>query len=902
MPPKRSALVALLLVATAVVALSPAALANYVGTGTHPWVFVLCKTNNQPLDPAPASYYQQMYADAGARQGKFNWEDWWHDVSFGQLSVTGTVIASGANADAKGWYTVNETRDTWGAESRYQKIVDCANAAAPDVDYSKYYGVVAIYPEAAAFTTAALGVADTTMALTASTTSPTPSPITTNYFPTVPFVMSIEPGGANAETVQVTAMNGSTFTIVRGQNGTTAKAHNTNAFVAAPGDFGAARGPSRVGDPVLSGQSNVTLTTGTFPLGVVILPNENNITGAQHETGHGFGFAHTRKLSTSTVDYKDATDVMSAFDGTYEYTALGTSFGGAVLGSQVGDKGPGLDALQLDKQGWIPSGRQYGFSNTAGNQATITLHALSDPNALSGTGYLEATSPAAITIEDASPGGIAPTNPPTCTGTGYQCTTTTNYSLEYRQQMGWDSGFPANAVLVHLLGQDVLPDKKNVSYWVDSTPNGHNGLLYPGDEYVDATNNLYLGVNAFNTTSKTAQITLGGSKINTEIFNSLATSQDHGQTVTVGASLAVFNSGAPIPNASIIFQAGNDSCTGVTDVNGNASCQVPGDQAPGSYILHDIYLGDAAYNPISTQVGYAVFGWTQQFPANSASIRVDTAMTYDPLHNNTVIFGGTNVNGNAMGSTWIWNGTTWTQQNPPESPGARNGVGGAMAFDRNRGKAVLFGGRSGTGAYLNDTWTWDGSVWTQLTGGVSPPAREHHSLVFDDSLNAILLFGGWNGTTALNDTWELTTSGWTQLSPSTKPSIRYYTSMAYDIAAGETVLFGGFNNGTYLNETWAFSSGNWVKLNPANSPSARRAAPLAYDPATGLALLFGGFNGTALGDTWTFDGTTWTQHSVDTAPSARYGAAMVYGNSSSVVLFGGSNGTTKNNETWQWAP
>ena len=75
----RSRLCVLSLAALLLALLTGSASADYVGTGTHPWVVVLCNFNNQQLDPAPASFFQQMYADAGAGSGKFNFEDWWHD-------------------------------------------------------------------------------------------------------------------------------------------------------------------------------------------------------------------------------------------------------------------------------------------------------------------------------------------------------------------------------------------------------------------------------------------------------------------------------------------------------------------------------------------------------------------------------------------------------------------------------------------------------------------------------------------------------------------------------------------------------------------------------------------------------------------------------------------------------
>ena len=47
-----------------------------------------------------------------------------------------------------------------------------------------------------------------------------------------------------------------------------------------------------------------------------------------------------------------------------------------------------------------------------------------------------------------------------------------------------------------------------------------------------------------------------------------------------------------------------------------------------------------------------------------------------------------------------------------------------MAYDAATGQLVLFGGFDQQhGADLNDTWTWNGTTWTQLSPATSPPAR-----------------------------------------------------------------------------------------------------------------------------------------------------------------------------------
>ncbi|MGA3149423.1 MAG: kelch repeat-containing protein, partial [Acidimicrobiales bacterium] len=71
--------------------------------------------------------------------------------------------------------------------------------------------------------------------------------------------------------------------------------------------------------------------------------------------------------------------------------------------------------------------------------------------------------------------------------------------------------------------------------------------------------------------------------------------------------------------------------------------------------------------------------------------------------------------------------TTWTAQSPAASPSARYGA--TMAYDPATGNMVLFGGE-GRSAFLNDTWTWDGSTWTAQSPAASPPARYGASMAY----------------------------------------------------------------------------------------------------------------------------------------------------------------------------
>ena len=73
---------------------------------------------------------------------------------------------------------------------------------------------------------------------------------------------------------------------------------------------------------------------------------------------------------------------------------------------------------------------------------------------------------------------------------------------------------------------------------------------------------------------------------------------------------------------------------------------------------------------------------------------------------------------------------TWEQLSPATSPPARYSA--SMAYDSGTGQLVLFGGTnnySGNGP-LNDTWIWNGTMWTQLSPATSPPALYAASMAY----------------------------------------------------------------------------------------------------------------------------------------------------------------------------
>src|SRR5262249_35571346 len=106
------------------------------------------------------------------------------------------------------------------------------------------------------------------------------------------------------------------------------------------------------------------------------------------------------------------------------------------------------------------------------------------------------------------------------------------------------------------------------------------------------------------------------------------------------------------------------------------------------------------------------------------SVRDYHAMTYDPIAQVVMMFGGRNpANNGVFGDTWVYANATWTRVSTTGP--ARDSD--AMAFDGTR--VIMFGGE--TPALKGDTWAWTGSSWMQLSPTANPQAREGHTMAYD---------------------------------------------------------------------------------------------------------------------------------------------------------------------------
>jgi len=232
--------------------------------------------------------------------------------------------------------------------------------------------------------------------------------------------------------------------------------------------------------------------------------------------------------------------------------------------------------------------------------------------------------------------------------------------------------------------------------------------------------------------------------------------------------------------------------------------------------------------------------WTQLTPTSTPPARGYSALCTLPGSQGAglLLTGGTDTSLTPLGDAWRWNGTTWLAlPNPPLSP--RHGH--AMVLDTVRNEVVLFGGRS-TQAVESDTWTFDGTQWTQrTTTGTSPTARQFHGLAHDPFRYRTLLHGGLDATfQPLADSWEWNGNTWRAAASLGALPPRHSGAMGNDLARRNSVWFGGTAGGLPVAETWTFASPNPPSVTAFGSGCAgSNGTPQASPVATQLPWITG---------------------------------------------------------------
>ena len=307
--------------------------------------------------------------------------------------------------------------------------------------------------------------------------------------------------------------------------------------------------------------------------------------------------------------------------------------------------------------------------------------------------------------------------------------------------------------------------------------------------------------------------------------------------------------------------------------------------------------------------------WTEMnSTANMMPTRADMFFIYDSQSDVVILFGGTTgpVTRTVFNDTWAYeyDSNTWTNMTTASFPSGR--YGHQAAYHSGADRIIMFSGATDA-EHFNETWSYDydSNTWTDLNPSTMPPLRRYGAMAYDSESDKIILFGGvlaTGGTTG--DTWayDYDTNTWENMNPVSAPSSRFYSLMAYDSESDRIILFSGVTTHIYT-DTWAYdyNTNTWENMHPEEHGNHGSAA-MAYNTALDACVIFGGtlnFDETLLkNETWMYDynSNTWTNVSTDTCPSERSRAFLAYDIDSNVtVLHGGMEVGRYNsiqNDTW----
>jgi hypothetical protein len=290
--------------------------------------------------------------------------------------------------------------------------------------------------------------------------------------------------------------------------------------------------------------------------------------------------------------------------------------------------------------------------------------------------------------------------------------------------------------------------------------------------------------------------------------------------------------------------------------------------------------------------------WTALPPSNPYFLagRCGASMILDSAHDRLILFGGIDGAGFVLGDLWEWPLAPGRSPRPLAALGTPPSPRQAASaiYDPVRERMILYGGVTAAPQVVGELWelTLSGTpTWTRVTpSGGSPVARQAHSAVYDPVSDAMIVFGGLNGSVWRNDVWRLSLRGpmkWTNITPPAsgeQPSPRADHVAVLDPVQHRMYVYGGDALDT---QTWRLElSGtpawsveptvgpqNWFDESPAG-------ATAVYDAARNRGILFAGDfrfpNGT-----WELafskSGATWKELSPDGAiPAGRYRSGSAY--------------------------
>ena len=293
-------------------------------------------------------------------------------------------------------------------------------------------------------------------------------------------------------------------------------------------------------------------------------------------------------------------------------------------------------------------------------------------------------------------------------------------------------------------------------------------------------------------------------------------------------------------------------------------------------------------------------------------------------------------------SIWGWDGRRWFEKIATDNAGDGTPsvyAEGDCVYDTGNGRVLCFLSKDVQASPLDGLWEWTDGEWDLLSPAdpdnlMSPSGRLFHAMAWDENRDRLVLFGGraaeqWPQVQdTLGDLWEWDGQEWEKVhgaepDNADQPVPRVRGNMVYDRARQRILMVdGGTTQGDLLNQNerfWEWDGTQWYRKEwpaeaspPYNHWSSYRSyavASLFYDDVrnkiVNVALRYASPHSAE--EIWEWDGTGWSMAPVadptdDGSAEPNFGREAVYDPlRREALVFGGSTVTySKTSEFWRW--
>lgn len=328
------------------------------------------------------------------------------------------------------------------------------------------------------------------------------------------------------------------------------------------------------------------------------------------------------------------------------------------------------------------------------------------------------------------------------------------------------------------------------------------------------------------------------------------------------------------------------------------------DVATGGIVVFGGSVFGTGYGTSDTQANFGdtwvrdANGWHEVGPAQSPGPgpRTRHAMAYDSLRQRLVLFGGLATNPGTpdaviVDDTWEFDGALWTQRNPLHRPSAR--IDHGMTWHAAQGRIVLWGGMAALpyGGHTYDTWQYDGIDWVQATPGATPSVLGANNLVYAPALNRTVLC-------SYPSTWEYDGANWAQVPTAHQLPLSNYSQTSASVDATGNVLVLALDYGLPIAalSTWRYDGVDWTQVTTAHTPPIESLGPMTWDATRNRVVLV------ADGAVWEFDGVDWVLADPTSGFARRMAAPYAHdSHRHCLVSFGGwTAANPQTNAHWEW--